>query len=333
MRMGIAAATVGIVSVACAAQTPKPNPTVAAPARNPYTVITSVGVGEIGGVVIDNRTGTPISGVNVVMSSTPPRSVIGNDRGEFVIRDVVPSTYDIRVRRLGFLPRTVAVTKKENHGVAMTVFLERDTVPLTNVCVTYLDQSIIAAVRDREGRPAAIGVTMTAMRSGKVLFTAKGESGDSLYASTSKRAQGAFDLEFSKPWYAPTVIKGVQLNTDACGHGSIRLQATISLLPGAPPVRQIVVPSYGYGLGGGITTDLWAHVEAAPRVSREVAWLVRNPTLARVAPDGTITAGCTPHGGITWVIASSVVDPSVRDSIKVSVGASKDSDLCHTDGR
>jgi len=64
-------------------------------------------LGALAGVVLDSASGSVVEGAQVVLRSptvSNPRFVYTNKRGGFVIGKLEPGSYDILVRRVGFLP-------------------------------------------------------------------------------------------------------------------------------------------------------------------------------------------------------------------------------------
>jgi hypothetical protein len=193
-------------------------------------------------------------------------------------------------------------------------------------CPLIAIPALSVEIRDVNGAPAATGATVSLARANKSpdLVTPKIGYGDSLRIYIGGGGTtGSLDVYISKPYHAPVVIRGVQVPSGPCGlgAGTIRVAASVNLLPGAPPVRQIVLPPYGYGLGGNYSSRIIAYVEAAQGVSREVVWTSRDPAVASVSTDGVVTGQCRATAGKTWVVAASALDAQVRDSVSVEVQA------------
>lgn len=198
------------------------------------------------------------------------------------------------------------------------------------VCTLILRPSLIVEVRDTSGNPAAIGATVTA-RTSSFETTAEGFGDPLRIPVLAENRGGVFEIRVSKPWHEEVVIPQVVVPEGPCGvTDSPVVQVTISLVPDAPAVRQVVLPTSAYGFGAsicGTTHDLPAWVMADPAVSQELLWFSRDPGIVTVEPGGTSPDGyrigrITPVcGGLgsTWVVAASAVDPSVRDSIAVEV--------------
>lgn len=199
-------------------------------------------------------------------------------------------------------------------------------------CAAIATPALSVEIRDVDGNPAAIGATVSLTRANtsKNLITPKVGYGDSLRVYLGGGGTtGSLDVYVTKPYYAPVVLRGIQVPSGPCGlgQGTIRVAASVNLQPGAPPVRQIVVPPNSYGLAGNYSASIIAFIEAAPGVSKEVIWSSRDTTVARVSTSGIVIGQCRATAGKTWVMAASAVDPRIRDSVSVEV-ESKTSTPC-----
>jgi hypothetical protein len=189
--------------------------------------------------------------------------------------------------------------------------------------------SIVVQIRDDAGKPAAIGTTVLIRNRAGYSATEEGY-GDSLRVSVGETEGGTFDVRVTKPWHAAAILSDVKVPADACGVERPReVSLVLTRLPGAPAVRQVVAAPFGYGFGwGNLSAQLVAYVEADPGVSREVEWVSRDSTVARVTRGGNLTSVCRSTPGSTWVVASAVADRSVSDSISVGVSADQDPQRC-----
>lgn len=200
---------------------------------------------------------------------------------------------------------------------------------IVTVCARPGIPSVITDIRDAEGQPTAIGAIVTI--TGHDGFEASGEGyGDSLRVAVGESRGGTFDIVATKPWHSPAELKSVKVPEDKCGvEAPTHVALTLPLLPNAPPVRQVVASPGGYGFGwGNLQVTLVAFVEAAPGVSTEVQWSSRDTSVAVVTPGGVLTSRCRDAFGRTWIVAASVPDPSVQDSVRVGVFADQDPARC-----
>jgi hypothetical protein len=197
-----------------------------------------------------------------------------------------------------------------------------------NACARPLIPAVNVQVRDAAGRPNATGATVVARPRGGTASEAKGY-GDSLNIAAGEE-EGTYDVEVTKPYHTSVTVRGVRPKQDGCGiQEPADVPVTLTLLPGAPPVRQVVTPPYAHAFGwGGLTAQLTAFVEAAPGVSQAVTWVSRDPGVARITPEGLLTSRCRTAAGNTWVVASSAVDPARSDSVSVWVYADTDPVRC-----
>ncbi len=199
----------------------------------------------------------------------------------------------------------------------------------TAVCARPGIPSITAEIRDSRGQPTANGATVTIRNRRGYGAVAEGY-GDSLRVGVGESRGGTFDVRVTKPWYKESVVQSVKVPEDECGISkSTRVSVTLSLLPGAPSVRQVVAAPFAYGFGwGNLKAPLVAYVEADPGVSQAVVWSSRDSTVARVTPDGILTSVCRSSSDSTWVVATSAADPSQRDSVQVFVSRDQDPARC-----
>jgi len=189
------------------------------------------------------------------------------------------------------------------------------------ICESIGIPSIVAEVRDERGLPSAIGATLTAIGKEAVL-TGHG-FGDSLKIFTGDpfRVTGMFQVSVEKPWYLGAQIDEVRVPGGACGvEEPYNVDLVIELRSDAPPVRQVVLPPTNYGFGdGNISMGVQAFVEAAEEVSHELRWSSSDSSVVSVTQTGTITSQCLERPDSVWIVAWSVVDPTVRDSVRVWV--------------
>jgi hypothetical protein len=196
--------------------------------------------------------------------------------------------------------------------------------PLDLVCTDVGIASVVAEVRDAGGHATAHGATVTILKPGTDAYGYG--YGDTLRVFTDLgdlNVPGPFDVSVTKPWYTSATVRDVMPPENRCGvSGSARVSVTLTLQPDAPPVRQVVVPPYGYGYGdGNIQDSIFAAVEADAGLSHAVVWQSRDTTVVHITPDGMLTSVCRTSYGETYVVASAVADTAVRDSVAVAVDA------------
>lgn len=196
---------------------------------------------------------------------------------------------------------------------------EEDAAPKV-MCAREGVSPIYVEIRDLQGRPNAIGAVVTIRNQEGYKASAEG-FGDPLRVYVGESEGGIFDIKVRKPWHTKATIRGVEVPEDSCGlWASKRVEVTLPLLAGAPAVRQVVAAPYGYGFGRGNMTDrLVAYVEAAPGISRQVVWRSEDTSVVEITPEGILTTQCRARSGSTLVTATSVADPTKRDSVQVSV--------------
>lgn len=188
-------------------------------------------------------------------------------------------------------------------------------------CTSELRPTLVVRVLDEEGRLNSAGATATVSQ-GSFEASAEGlVDTDPIYVYGDNRG-GTFTLRVTKPWHTTALVGRVEVPADECGVTQApEVTVTLPLQPDAPAVRQVVLPSHGYGFGEcGLSATVPASVEADPSVSHELRWVSRDTLAATVDPGGRVTAGC--HGDqsarTTHVVAMAVADTTVRDSVAVT---------------
>lgn len=196
-------------------------------------------------------------------------------------------------------------------------------------CTLIGTYSVAAEVRDTQGQPTANGATVTIQEAGGYEASARGYGDCPQIAVGDDDRTGPFTVEVTKPYFASATVDDVRTPSGRCGiTESAKVKVTLRLLLGAPPVRQVVVPEGPYSYAGGFEDTVTAYVEAAPGVSREVAWSSSDPSVIIVTPGGQTKAVCRDTPGTATLTATSVVDPTKQGSLEVSVGATPSSATC-----
>lgn len=203
---------------------------------------------------------------------------------------------------------------------------------LVGVCPAIGKFSVIAEVVDSDGRPAAVGATVTISKPG-LTASERGFSHPLLVHVLARNAGGSFDVRVTKPWHEEARISEVFVPEGPCGviePNTVRV--TISELPDAPPVRQVVLPPYDYGFGivaCGSPSEVAGYALTDGDASGEIVWESRDAAVVTVeaketGPEGynvaRLTVPCDARlPSSAYVIGMSKADPSVRDSIEVFV--------------
>jgi hypothetical protein len=203
---------------------------------------------------------------------------------------------------------------------------------VTGVCPTVARVSIIAEVVDSQGRPAAVGTTVTVTK-GAITGSRVGFVDPLRIPVFADNVGGRVDVTINKPWHQEVKMNGIRVPEGPCGVTEpATVRVTIALVPGAPAVRQVVLAPYDYGFGiavCGIRGEVSGFALTDGAVSGEIVWVSRDPRLVVIEPhdtllDGHNTAWMTipcdaPVGSSTYVIGMAKADPSVRDSFEVTV--------------
>lgn len=194
--------------------------------------------------------------------------------------------------------------------------------------------SVTAEVRDADGQPTANGAMVTIPEPGGYEATARGygDPSETQVSVGDDNRTGPFTVEVTKPYFTSATVDNIRTPADGCGlTRSASVEVSLSLLPDVPPVRQVVVSEGPYGFGAGnLESTVMAFVEAAPGVSREVAWSSSDPSLITVTPDGRTRTACLEAGGSATLMATSVADSTKKGLLEVAVSAAPPgSDSCY----
>jgi hypothetical protein len=221
-------------------------------------------------------------------------------------------------------------------SLATTAFVAVGCSALTEnqavVCASPGIASIVAQIRDERGRPNAIGSTVQIQNTLGYRAASKGY-GDSLRVQVGddgRNVGGTFTVEVTKPYHQTAVLSRVVVPAGPCGIEAPKVVAvTLTLLPGAPPIRQVVTIASSYSLAyGNWSETLKGYVEADSGVSQALAWRSSDTDVMTVSVNGVLRTVCRTTSGEAWAIARSVVDTTKRDSVHVFVGADTNPARC-----
>ena len=222
---------------------------------------------------------------------------------------------------------------------------ESDSFPPSIACPLSLRTSVLVEVRDGAGYPNASGATVRIVNPDAV-GEAEGGPGGALWIPVlAENHPGPFHVEVEKPWHRPAVVSGVAGQSNVCG---VTVPGTVSVtlerVADAPAVRQVVLPSVGWGFHQcGLSGSIVASLEADDSVSHELIWRSRDTTgvisvtHSALRVPGVSSPGPYPEEGpdsvsvaevqvhceqptsvTTWVVAMAAADTAVRDSVRVS---------------
>lgn len=201
---------------------------------------------------------------------------------------------------------------------------------LVGACPAVGKISVIAEVVDSDGRPAAVGATVTISKRG-LTASEEGFSHPLLVHVWAQNAGGIFDIRVTKPWHEEARISEVYVPVGPCGVlEPTTARVTLSELPDAPPVRQVVLPPYDYLFGiaaCGSPNEVAGYALTDGDASGEIVWESRDVEVVTVEAKETgpggynaaqVTVPCDARlPSSTWVIGMAKADPSVRDSFEV----------------
>jgi hypothetical protein len=202
-------------------------------------------------------------------------------------------------------------------------------VPITKDCADVGFTALMVTVRDQTGTPQALGATLT-LYDGTYSETDTNMGIDSLrIGGAGDRGNRSYDVQVTKPYYNDAWVRDVYAPGTGCvnigvGPMTTTVPVTISLAPGAPPVRSLFL------LPPQIELDRAPHLSALvflpyldhdPGVSKAVSWRITGDT-ASVTFDtttGTAYYRCLKTSGYLTVTARSVVDSTVFGTAKIEV--------------
>lgn len=177
---------------------------------------------------------------------------------------------------------------------------------------------VTVEVRDQFGRNAVNGASLL-VQDDTITADGEGYAGSPyLYSEGHDNRAGVYTVTVTKPWHMPAVIEGLRAEGDDCGLvESAFVSAELLLLPIRPKIRQVVLPPHGYGFSGYYQERLRAYVEADTIV--DLTWISTDTLAATVDSVGLVTTVCVDAYRNTWIKAFATEDPSVRDSVSMSI--------------
>lgn len=176
---------------------------------------------------------------------------------------------------------------------------------------------IVVEVRDPFGRGQAIGTTATVRRSDG--FTPYTEASDTLRIESAFDLAGSFSVMLTRPYYRDTTITKISVTPNGCIVNTTTLPVVMQLVPGAPPLRALTLVGAAFLDHAGAQVQLLAHFDADPGTSQAVTWEVDNAALASIDANGLLTAKCTTAGGTVKVMARSVANTSIWNTVNIGV--------------
>jgi hypothetical protein len=180
--------------------------------------------------------------------------------------------------------------------------------PLINGVVAY-SPGIDLLVRDANGRGAAFGSRVT-VYSGADSMTTTGT--DTLHIRAGFMYAGNFKVRVHRPFYQDAVLPSVTVVAGQCNVVVTSAPVTLTLAPGAPAIRSLVVFGADFLYAPGVQRQLSARFDADPSVPTTVGWRLSDTTLARIDATGLVTSRCSLAAGVDTVTAIATADTTVR---------------------
>lgn len=199
------------------------------------------------------------------------------------------------------------------------------------VACEFQPPSLLVDVVDEAGRAAAAGAALTVTKEG-FMGSSEGYLDSLTIPAWTSEQDERFDIRVTKPWHEEFQARDILVPSTCGGGEAMRISATLTLLPEAPPVRQVVLPPHDFRIARslcGTPREIDGYVFADEHVSSGIIWQSRNPAVLAVVPQADVAEGhhraglippCdVPAGATTFVVGISQADPSVRDSIEVEI--------------
>ncbi|MBA3496502.1 MAG: SusC/RagA family TonB-linked outer membrane protein [Gemmatimonadales bacterium] len=178
--------------------------------------------GTIAGIITDEATGDPLEAARVVLTG-PNRIEATNREGRFTFRNVPAGTYQVRVLRLGYRPRSDSATVAPGETVALALGLAPAPVQLDEIVTTATGQqsrleignsvATIDAARIAEEAPITeFGNLLTGRAAGVQVLKSSGATG----TGTKIRIRGSNSVSLSnEPLY---YVDGVRIDATSDGY-------------------------------------------------------------------------------------------------------------------
>ncbi len=188
------------------------------------------------------------------------------------------------------------------------------------ICDLVLTHSVRVDVRTNSFHPAAAGARLIVTADGVVDTGRAAPDRDAVVLFAGETAAPWAKVRIEKPWYEP-FEDIVRLNLDECSVSQpVELRVRLTLVDNAPPVRSVYV---GHGapifFTGCHSMQLSAYADVATGLTDSVLWHSTDTTVATVDAGGLLRTLQINGRGHAYVIARSVVDTTVRDSLSISV--------------
>ncbi|MFC1555345.1 carboxypeptidase-like regulatory domain-containing protein, partial [candidate division KSB1 bacterium] len=232
------------------------------PAKNSYA--------EITGIVTDNKSGLPLSRVNVIIKGTQLGAATDSSGG-FIIRNVSPGIYSVEASTIGYETKVIEnISIKENETVELQFELNETTLLLSEIVVTPGHFTLM------EDKPASYNVLESEdlrdfPQLGEDIFRAvkrlPGLSGNDFSAKFAVRG-GEHDevlvmldgLELHDPFHLKAVGGGLSII-------DVELINSIDMITGAFPAE------YGNKLSGVFNMQTRTPTSEKPRTSLAISFL------------------------------------------------------------
>lgn len=193
-----------------------------------------------------------------------------------------------------------------------------------DTCNGIVADAFAVTVRDPAGAPQALGAVAKFVRASNTIpYTSDADS----VTIFGGYANFTYDIVVSKQYYVDAVVHGLFTKPiDSCGDAGppVTVPVVLTLAPGAPPVRSLLVLASGIELDRSPSTrtiTFTPFVDANPGLSRAVMWRITGDTgsVTFNPTNGALGYRCLPKSGKVTVTAISVEDSTVFGSASVEI--------------
>ncbi len=210
--------------------------------------------GKIKGMVIDANSGEALIGANVMIQGTSVGTAVDLE-GKFVIPNVKPGSYTLKITYVGYKPRLEKVTVLSNRSTEITVKLEWIAVEGDVVLVTAQAKGQLSAINDQLSANE-IKTVVSKDRIRELPDANAAESVGRLPGVSIMRSNGEGNkvvIRGLQPKYSKIMVDGVALASTSHGDRSVSMASISSYsLEGIEVIKSPTADMDGDQIGGSV---------------------------------------------------------------------------------
>ncbi len=210
--------------------------------------------GKIKGVVIDANSGDPLIGANVLIEGTSVGAA-ANINGEFVLANIKPGNYILKITYVGYTPKTEKITVVANRAVEITIKLDWVAVEGDEVLVTAQARGQLSAINEQLSSDEIKNV-VSKDRIRELPDANAAESVGRLPGVSVQRSGGEGDkvvIRGLSPKYSKVMVDGVSLAATGNGDRSVSMSSISSYsLEGIEVIKAPTASMDGDQIGGSV---------------------------------------------------------------------------------